>query len=504
MNPFDKLFYSQHGKGGAAQKDASPPKRSSKRQRSLIQRAGEQNAKPLVEIEYQRDYAKVFWKDGSQPQLIDVTPEISLSNTQKTINRYSIANEPDPHLFVERVMSCFEGMERCSVYLNKERLGRPENWVGSRGISEKQRNVLRHYVTVVKTGEGTYGWKRVGDAYALDLGGKWRKSIDVYQTGKPTIFDYDHNLVLEFTNLDPQSDKCYGDKLNSGETGMKAYFPIPYAKVNSSPVGIVVMEGDLSWKDSKRSALLKGCADPDMIVRLAIERMYLAAYAFMDVACGISDQQHKFDHLTDFAKETTFNSHFKEVVKGIMKQKLQSAFLILIDLDRFKSVNDMYGHLTGNLLIHGMGAAIRGCVKSGDLIARWGGDEFVVLMAGGLSEDRALEAARAIQNNIKALELEIPADEINGHSKRKEKTVKVNGLGSSIGIVNIADYVQHERPNRPNGNGVDELCTKIFGECDRLVYTSKRNGRGKIYFTKVRNGKLVRVFVNASNQDAGQ
>ncbi|HVX65215.1 MAG TPA: GGDEF domain-containing protein, partial [Bryobacteraceae bacterium] len=54
--------------------------------------------------------------------------------------------------------------------------------------------------------------------------------------------------------------------------------------------------------------------------------------------------------------------------------------VLVIDLDHFKKVNDTYGHLTGDDLLKQFGAELQGSLRATDVVARWGGDEFVVLL----------------------------------------------------------------------------------------------------------------------------
>ena len=70
--------------------------------------------------------------------------------------------------------------------------------------------------------------------------------------------------------------------------------------------------------------------------------------------------------------------------------------LIFVDVDRFKSINDSLGHVTGDEFLVAIGACMRSVVRSNDLLARFGGDEFVVLLEDVAGADVAVAAARRI------------------------------------------------------------------------------------------------------------
>jgi len=70
---------------------------------------------------------------------------------------------------------------------------------------------------------------------------------------------------------------------------------------------------------------------------------------------------------------------------------------MMLDLDHFKRVNDTYGHLTGDEVLVSFTRLIRDCVRRGDLIVRYGGEEFCVLLPG-----TPLSAATALAERIRA------------------------------------------------------------------------------------------------------
>ena len=92
----------------------------------------------------------------------------------------------------------------------------------------------------------------------------------------------------------------------------------------------------------------------------------------------------------------------------------RAAAVVLLDLDHFKIVNDRFGHLVGDQVLAAVGKALRGEVRDHDLVGRFGGEEFVVLLAGIAGDDPdagALLVADRIRRRVGALcpGAEIPA-----------------------------------------------------------------------------------------------
>jgi diguanylate cyclase (GGDEF)-like protein len=100
------------------------------------------------------------------------------------------------------------------------------------------------------------------------------------------------------------------------------------------------------------------------------------------------------DTITALPNRTLFNARLKEAVERHASEGHQLAVL-LMDLDRFKSINDTLGHHSGDLVLQAVSERLRDCVREPDLVGRLGGDEFAILMVGDLA--RAWAVGRMVQ-----------------------------------------------------------------------------------------------------------
>ncbi len=130
------------------------------------------------------------------------------------------------------------------------------------------------------------------------------------------------------------------------------------------------------------------------------------------------------------------------------------AALLLIDLDRFKAVNDRYGHAAGDLLLCALARRLRFALRPQDRIARMGGDEFLAL--------------------IERLPVEQPIEPLVERLRRLlEEPVAVGTnrveVGASIGAVRL--------------DGELAAVDRVIAEADRLMYADKRERRAAVAFT---------------------
>ena len=135
--------------------------------------------------------------------------------------------------------------------------------------------------------------------------------------------------------------------------------------------------------DLRRMAALAGHAT------VAIEHSDLVRQLRLQAAA--SEHQSLHDALTGLPNRLLFSRQLEAVLGAG-----QAAAVLLVDLDRFKEVNDALGHHNGDLLLGQVGLRLEGALRETDLIARLGGDEFAVLLPGVRSQASAVHVARAM------------------------------------------------------------------------------------------------------------
>ena len=163
-------------------------------------------------------------------------------------------------------------------------------------------------------------------------------------------------------------------------------------------------------------------------------------------------EQATHDPLTGLANRVLF---FEALIAAIDRARRSGAGLavLFIDLDGFKAVNDGFGHRAGDTVLELVADRIGSSVRGGDLVARFGGDEFIVVCEQ-LATGGAVDEARALAERVVAQMAEpFPVS---------DTTVSI---GASVGVALWRD-----------GIGPDDL----VGAADRAVYESKAAGRGRV------------------------
>lgn len=105
----------------------------------------------------------------------------------------------------------------------------------------------------------------------------------------------------------------------------------------------------------------------------------------------------QFDPLTGLPNRTLFLDRLTQAISRAQREERMTA-LVFLDLDRFKEINDTFGHEAGDRVLKDIATRLLSCLREGDTIARLGGDEFIVVLEEILDVSQAESAARKILN----------------------------------------------------------------------------------------------------------
>ncbi len=171
--------------------------------------------------------------------------------------------------------------------------------------------------------------------------------------------------------------------------------------------------------------------------------------------------QANYDTLTNLPNRKLFQDRFGRAIEATLR-KQQRLALMFIDLDRFKWINDSLGHAAGDQLLKEVAMRLTSCVRKADTVARFGGDEFIVL----LTEVRTSVDAEIVARKI-LVELARPF-ELDGHKET---------ISGSVGITLCPD----------DGSDIATL----MNNADNVMYHVKESGRNSFkFFTDEMNRAL--------------
>jgi diguanylate cyclase (GGDEF)-like protein len=124
--------------------------------------------------------------------------------------------------------------------------------------------------------------------------------------------------------------------------------------------------------------------------------------------------------------------------------------VLMIDIDKFKALNDTYGHATGDEVLRAVGGAIVSAVREDDVPARFGGEEFVVLLRNP-GMDVAFEVGERVRSAVSGLDL---------------SRFGVPGVSVSVGVA-VSEHA-------------DQPIDDLVGQADQALYRAKRAGRNRV------------------------
>jgi diguanylate cyclase (GGDEF)-like protein len=185
---------------------------------------------------------------------------------------------------------------------------------------------------------------------------------------------------------------------------------------------------------------------PTSTVRALAQASMHAALALRNARLlGENERLATRDSLTGLANRRLFDESLQREVARAQRLSTPVSLLVL-DVDHFKQVNDTYGHQTGDAVLCEVADALVSNTKNYDVAARYGGDEFVVLLPG-CSRDDAMAVAERVRNGIARAVGEAP-------------------VTISAGVASVPD----------NANDSERL----MAAADAALYDAKRTGRDKV------------------------
>ena len=231
---------------------------------------------------------------------------------------------------------------------------------------------------------------------------------------------------------------------------------------NNRGQGYIYLETDKVFNrfDIQRLELVKNLSN---LVFINLENNKLKLMAIQDKLTGVFTRKYYEGKLTELINHTkSINGNFS---------------LLLLDIDKFKNINDTYGHRKGDEILALIGEVLKSTVRTSDIVARYGGEEFIILIKN-TREKEAKNIAEKIRKNVENL--------------------KIQGIEHSITIsIGISLYPYHS-----------QFKEELVEKADQALYHAKETGRNKsvIWNTQMDNtinrvDKLAGILTGNTEED---
>lgn len=155
------------------------------------------------------------------------------------------------------------------------------------------------------------------------------------------------------------------------------------------------------------------------------------------------------DALTGAKNRSTFDESLGREI-SIAQRTGQDFTILVIDIDHFKKVNDTYGHSAGDEALKSIARTIQNCIRKTDMLFRYGGEEFVVMLSNADGE-KSYDIADRILESVRGVEMNVMEQKVN--------------LSVSIGMASL---------------DVQDTGISLFNRADDAMYCAKNDGRDQI------------------------
>ncbi|HIP40602.1 MAG TPA: GGDEF domain-containing protein [Desulfocapsa sulfexigens] len=177
----------------------------------------------------------------------------------------------------------------------------------------------------------------------------------------------------------------------------------------------------------------------------------------LQVANKNFEQLSLYDGLTGLMNRHTFDSRISSETSRLKRFNTPFA-LALLDIDHFKNVNDTYGHLAGDIVLRKIAEVLKKSCRDGDIVARFGGEEFALLLPGNGRRDIALAGER----------LRMAVEQL---------TIIVGDQPQSI-LVTVSVGIAYWNDRFDNSSD-------WIQSADKMLYEAKRQGRNRVVVTPI-------------------
>jgi diguanylate cyclase (GGDEF)-like protein len=166
------------------------------------------------------------------------------------------------------------------------------------------------------------------------------------------------------------------------------------------------------------------------ITQMEIEKKKIEKKAYIDTLTGVFNR-NKFDEVLDYEIKQA-NRYYNGLCMAI------------VDIDHFKQFNDTYGHIVGDKVLSLLAKTIQKNIRDTDIFARWGGEEFVILMPS----TNINEAKTAVEN-----------------LRKKVEQIRLENISNITASFGVTQFLEHDNEE------------EIFKRADKALYMAKENGR---------------------------
>lgn len=163
------------------------------------------------------------------------------------------------------------------------------------------------------------------------------------------------------------------------------------------------------------------------------------------------------DPLTKLLNRQAFDFVFQQAILDSERSR-QTLCVAIMDIDHFKKINDKHGHLVGDHVLKEIAAISRRSLRESDVICRWGGEEFLLLLKN-CSLEKATAIAETLRSTIAA----------NDFSRTTDLTKGRLSLTVSMGVAECKPQESED---------------SVFERADVALYQAKENGRNSVYFSE--------------------